>query len=268
MDRYILKNIIIIILVLVNGFLLGSLLSHQSAERSVREEAESHITELFAADGIALAEGAISHQTPPAALTLTRDSALQQKAAAFFLGQNLVQEDQSGTASFVSDSGVARFRSGGTFEIEGKLATADAEKLCEKFCKTFSFEPPVFTLDKHGSGTAVSVCLYEELPVANCTVTFTMNKGILTRVSGTLLPAGSAAAQEQQDPLSSMAALTVFQKARRESDAVVSAVTDMQLCYELQSSSTAALSLTPCWEISTDTLEYYVNCSTGAVTAR
>ena len=268
MDRYILKNIIIIILVLVNGFLLGSLLSHQRAQRSAQDEAESHITELFAADGIALANGAISHQSPPAALTLTRDTTLQQKVAAFFLGQNLVQEDQSGTASFVSNKGVARFRSGGTFEIEGKLALSDGEKLCEKFCKTFSFEPPVFALDETGTGSAVSVCSYEDLPVFNCTVTFTLNKGILTRVSGTLLPAGSAAAQESQKPLSAMAALTEFQKARRENDAVVSAVTDMQLCYELQSSSTAVLSLTPCWQISTDTLVYYVNCSTGAVSSR
>jgi len=267
LDRYLLKNIIIIILVLVNGFLLGSLVTHQTAEHSARTQAETHITALFAADGITLEEGAIPHQTPPAARSFIRESAQHQKAAVFFLGKNLLQDDQGGTQSFVSDMGIAHFRSGGSFGIEGMLADSDAETLCETFCKTFSYESPVFELDGSGSGTATSACLYDGFPVFNCTVTFTLNHGILTRVSGTLLPAESTAASEAQEPLSAMAALTAFQKARRESDAVVSAVTGMELCYELQSSSTSALSLTPSWRISTDTLQYYVNCSTGIVSS-
>ena len=39
----------------------------------------------------------------------------------------------------------------------------------------------------------------------------------------------------------------------------------MSLCYELQSSAAAPMSLTPVWHIVTDTVGYYVNCATGAV---
>ena len=53
---------------------------------------------------------------------------------------------------------------------------------------------------------------------------------------------------------------------RRASAAVVSTVTDIQPCYELQTSGTT-MSLAPAWRVVTDTEDYYVNAYTGAVTA-
>ena len=53
---------------------------------------------------------------------------------------------------------------------------------------------------------------------------------------------------------------------RRESAAVASTVTEVRLCYELQTAG-ASLSLAPAWRIVTDAGDYYVNCFTGAVTA-
>ena len=52
---------------------------------------------------------------------------------------------------------------------------------------------------------------------------------------------------------------------RRETGAVASSIAEMSLCYELQSSTAAPMSLTPAWRIVTDTVSYYVNCVTGAV---
>ena len=68
MDRYLLKNIIIIILVLVNGFLLGSLAVRQTSENRSRRQSEEQLVELFAADEITLDIDAISHQDPPLSL--------------------------------------------------------------------------------------------------------------------------------------------------------------------------------------------------------
>ena len=60
MDRYLLKNIIIIILVLVNGFLLGALTLRQTAENRSRRQAEEQLVELFASNSITLVPYAIS----------------------------------------------------------------------------------------------------------------------------------------------------------------------------------------------------------------
>jgi len=59
--------------------------------------------------------------------------------------------------------------------------------------------------------------------------------------------------------------LTAFQQFRRENGGVVSAIFDLYLNYELQSTPTSAMTLIPSWCIVTDTVRYYVNCTTGSI---
>lgn len=266
MDRSLLKNIIIIILVLVNLFLMASLFTRQTSAVHSRQQTEEQLTELFAADGMTLEKQAFSQKDPPAVFALTRNLQLERNVAAFFLGSSLIQEDQGGgTYTYAGDSGVARFRSNGSFEIAGALSSGDAEALCRSFCKNFSYSSLVFELNESGSGSATAVCICNDLPVFNCTVTFTIDRGELRTVSGTLLSQEGSPVVSDVELLSATAALTTFQNVRREIGAVVSSVTDLTLCYELQSSS--AMTLVPSWRISTDTKYYYVNCLTGTVTS-
>ena len=266
MDRSLLKNIIIIILVLVNGFLLTTLLMRQTSAVHSRQQTEEQLTELFAADGMTLEKQAFSRKTPPPVFALTRNPELERSVAAFFLGSSLIQEDQGGgTHTYTADSGVARFRSNGSFEVAGTLSTGDAESLYRSFCKNFSYDSLRFDLDDTGTGTATAVCICNDLPVFNCIVTFTISHGELRTVSGVFLSHEGNSLVSETEPLSAAAALTAFQNVRREIGAVVSSVTELTLCYELQNSST--LMLTPAWCIATDTKQYYVNCLSGAVTA-
>ena len=266
MDRFLLKNIIIIILVLVNLFLAASLLLRQNSALHSQRQTEEQLIELFAADGMTLEKKAFSKKSPPPSVVLNRSTTLEREAAAFFLGSNLIQEDQGGgTYTYTGDSGVARFRSNGSFEVAGTLATEDIEAFCKSFCKSFSYDTPTFDLDENGNGTATAVCISQDLPVFNSSITFTVHRGDLLTVSGTLLPQEGSPLASNAEALSASAALTVFQNARRESGAVVSSVLELNLCYELQSS--AALTLVPSWCITTDTASYYVNCLSATVTA-
>jgi hypothetical protein len=269
LDRYLLKNIIILILVLVNGFLLGALILRHSASSQAQHQVEDQLVALFAADDMELSPDVISKETPPATLSLTRDPERERAAAAFFLGSTVSAGDQSGdTCTYSTPAGVARFRSNSGFDIVGSLASGEeAQDLCRRFCRAFSWEEPQFSLDETGTGTAAAACLHGKLPVFNCTVTFTFDQGTLLTVSGTLLPESGTAAADSRTPLSAAAALTAFQQARRESYMAVSAVTGMEPGYALQGSTASALSLTPMWRISTDTADYYVNCITGTVSA-
>ena len=266
MDRSLLKNIIIIILVLVNLFLAASLLMRQNSAVHFRRQTEAQLTELFAADGMTLEKNAFSRKTPPASFVLSRNLQRERDAAAFFLGSSLIQEDQGGgTYTYTGNSGVARFRTGGSFEIAGTLSSNDPETFFRSFCKTFDFEPLLLNFQENGTGSATAVPVCNDLPVFNCPVTFTVSDGNLMTVSGTLLPLEGSSVTSEAEPLSSAAALTIFQNVRREIGAVVSAVTESALCYELQSSS--SMTLVPSWCITTDTKNYYVNCITGAVTS-
>ena len=87
----------------------------------------------------------------------------------------------------------------------------------------------------------------------------------MVSVSGTHLPqAGQTAGGN--GALSALGALNAF-LSTVQSGAVVTAVTDLYLCYELQSTTATPMALVPAWCIVTDTSDYYVNCSTGSVSA-
>ena len=259
MDRYRLKNIIILILSLMNVFLLASLAIREGARQSAKETAVEQMVSLFAADGITLDPDVISDETPPASRSLTRSTDLERRAATLLLGTALSSSDQGGgISSYSSDRGAAQFRSGGSFDASGTL--------CQDFCREFGYSKPVFQLDTNATGTGTAVFLCDGLSVYNCTLTFTITEGVLTSVSGTLLPQTYTELASDVEPLSASAALTAFQKVRRETSAVVSSVTELELCLEYQSSSTTSMTLIPAWCIVTNTGEYYVNCSTGTVT--
>ena len=175
MDRFHLKNIIILILVLVNGFLLASVAQRRSAEQDASRRTAEQLVALFEEDGMALDARAISSDTPPNGVTLSRDTAQEERAAAFLLGRPLSSSDQGGGIyHYTGAAGEAFFRVGGGFEASGILAEENVEDFCRDFCRTFSCQAPDIRLDENGVFSAV--CLYDRLPVFNCSVTFTVEE--------------------------------------------------------------------------------------------
>lgn len=267
MDRYRLKNCIILILVLMDLFLLFSLLSREGSRHTAQHTAAEQMASLFAADGITLDPDSISDQTPPTGLTLSRSDEWERQAAAALLGNQLSRSDQGGGIyTYSSTRGAAMFRSTGGFDAAGTLAS-NGVSFCRDFCETFGYQEPEFLLDGTNSGTVTVTRLYDDYPVFNGSITFSITEGVLTGVSGTLLPDTYEETISDVHPLSASAALTAFQKLRRETQAVVSSVSDVYLCYELQSTASVPMALIPSWCIVTDTALYYVNCITGTVTS-
>lgn len=266
MERYRLKNIIILILALLNAFLLVALGIRGTEEHTARRTQRQELVALFAADGMTLDPALIPADTELSAYTLLRDETLEKNAAAFWLGTISERTAQGGGIYTYSGShGAAVFRDTGSFDIAGTLSGGDAASLCRDFCKKFSYTEPVFTLDETGSGTATALRQWNGAPVSNCAVLFTFNGGVVTAISGSLLPDTGTVASEEQPLLSAFAALTAFQQMRHESSSVVSTITDISLCYELQSTAAAPMALVPSWHIVTDTASFYVNCVSGAV---
>ena len=86
MERFRLKNIIILILVLLNAFLLFSLAQRRAEERESFHRTAEQLAALFQEDGMLLEPGAVSRDVPPDGVALIRDAALEEQAAAFLLG--------------------------------------------------------------------------------------------------------------------------------------------------------------------------------------
>ena len=89
MDRFRLKNIIILILLLLNGFLLFSLSQRRTMQRDAFRRTAEQLVALFEEDGMALDGGAISQAAPLGGAALVRDAAQEERAAAFLLGEAL-----------------------------------------------------------------------------------------------------------------------------------------------------------------------------------
>ena len=259
-----LKNIIILILALLNVCLLASLALRVSAEHASRRQAREQLVSLFAAAGVSLDEKLISDETPPPSLTLIRDEAEERSLAAYLLGGTPVCTDQGGGIfGYTEESGAAQFRSNGSFDAVCDRPLEDPENFFHEFCKTYGYEELSSSLE-NGSGTVTVIQFYQDYPVIDCTVTFTVESGVLKRAIGTHLPDSGATPVEEEAPLSALSALAAFLNTIREG-AVGTAVTDLYLCYELQSTTTALMTLAPAWCITTDTASYYVNCATGSV---
>ena len=268
MDRYRLKNIIILVLLLANVFLVGVLSMRQTSENTSHRQTAKQLSALFAADGMTLREEDIPSKAPPSGQTLSRSMELEESVAAFFLGKNPIRTDRGGEIySYTgAQGGAAQFRAGGSFDIACTASDTNGAELIRDFCQKFSYSEPVFS--SSSSGTAVASGRFERLDVSNCTVTFTLDStGALVAVSGTLLPQRGTELSFDVQPLSASAALTAFQKMRRERQAAVSSIISITPCYELQSTPATPMSLVPAWCIATDTGNYYVNCISGLTTS-
>ena len=231
-----------------------------------RRTQQQELVALFAADGMTLDPALIPTDTAVSTYALIRDETAERKAAAFLLGDNLERTTQGGGIyTYTSQQGAAAFRDTGSFDAAGSLSQENAEAFCRDFCKAFSYDTPIFTLDETGSGTATAVRLWNGTPVFNAAVTFTIDQGRVLSASGALLPEAGTETSSGQKPLSAFAALTAFQQMRHESSSVVSSITEVSLCYELQSTTAAPMALVPSWRIVTDTATFYVNCISGTV---
>lgn len=155
----------------------------------------------------------IPTDTAVSTYALIRDETAERKAATFLLGDNLERTTQGGGIyTYTSQQGAAAFRDTGSFDAAGSLSQENAEAFCRDFCKAFSYDTPIFTLDETGSGTATAVRLWNGTPVFNAAVTFTIDQGRVLSASGALLPETGAETSSGQKPLSAFAALTAFQQ--------------------------------------------------------
>jgi len=264
MDTFRLKNIIILILVMVNLCLLGSLgVRHISRQNASREAVQEMVT-LFQEEGVTLDASAIPDTTPPAGRTLIRSTDLDTAIASYVLGSDLTFTDKGGGIyTYQHGQDFAQFRSNGGFDITCNASAEDPETFCSEFCRKFSCGDLISTLE-NGSGTVTVIQYYNQLPVINCSIAFQFSGGRLSSVSGTHIP-DTYTAVSDEEPLSALSALSVFLEARRSSGVVMSSVSKVYLCYQLQSSTANPMQLTPAWCIVTDTVNYYVNCITGDV---
>lgn len=264
LERARLKNIIILILAMLNCFLLGSMAVQRLQASNAQTRLAQELSRLFAADGIHLDAANVPTASPPVTRTPVRSTEEDRALAVFFLGEKLSTQDEGGGIyTCRSSAGEALFRSNGSFEIRLLSDQQDAVEKIRQFCKAFNYQDLQWNILLNG-GTVTALQYVDECPVTDASAVFRVENGHLVSVSGIHLPQASTVSDEEL--LTAVTALTIFLQERRSSGAVISSVSEVYPCYRLQTTTASPMTLSPAWCIITNTGKCYVNAATGAVT--
>ena len=148
------ERIIIIILVLLDVFLLGVVLSDRIEGRRSEAETIERLTEILAEKGIVAAEDAVYIQDSPPRQTLVRSAEKEAETVTQLLGTTF-QEDLGGNILFYrSDAGQAVFRGSGEvtalFSAGSIPLRGSAEKTSEKLMHRMGLDSALFAAGADG----------------------------------------------------------------------------------------------------------------------
>lgn len=265
MESFRLKNIAIVILLLLNGFLL-LLLGWQFMQiQEEREETVRQLEALYAANHLELTVSTDRLKEPLDTLTLIRSVETEKKMAARLLGDPAEPLAMGGGIyDYVSQTGAVHFRAAGSFDGVGlSRQVEDAQEFASGFCREFGYRD--METETNGDETTISAVKYvADVPVQNCGVLFRFKGNTLTSVSGAYVSLENAVVEEG-GLMSGVTALLRFLDYRNAAGIVCGEVSDISCVYELQGS---APRLTPAWRVETDAHDYLVDCATGEVTRR
>ena len=164
MDRFHLKNAIIVILAAVNLFLLGAIGWRLSIEYAARERTLRELTERLASQNVTLSAD-LPESTPPTGRVLRRSADTDAALAQSLLGDTAAAADLGGGITrYTSQQGQAVFRSNGSFDASGSLGTGTAEAFCRSLCRRFSLRELVFAADGRSASARQS---FDGLTVIN-----------------------------------------------------------------------------------------------------
>ena len=228
-----LKNIVILILLLANAFLLVLLFSRRAEENAAHERSVAQLTALLSADGIAF-DSALLDGLPDTVLNVqpARDLAAEQALAEGIIGS---------VTSIDSGGGIYRYYS--------------SDGLNSGSC----------LIRSGGARTVVTASRFVgELDVCNASLIFTFSGSTLTTVTGTFLPPIDTS-ESGETALDAVTALVRFLDYRNASGAVCTGITWLSAGYLVQSTTSAPLQLVPVLRVDTDVYSYYVNIVSGEV---
>lgn len=267
------KNIILLMLLLVNALLLALLAARSFSARRTAREAWRDCVSVFEKNGITLRLDEAPEGEGLEPLRAERDKAAEIAAAAAFLGEVTTSEPGGGVLLCDGVSGKASFRAGGEFSVTPEagaisMDTQDAGGHALSLLKKTALQADEesLTTAETGGATVVSVSqAVDGVPVFTCTASFTYRSGTLTSVSGRWVLSEPRADSRSESLGSPATALFLLLRHVMSAGDVCKEVTAVSAGYQVPATLSDPVRLTPIWRITTDTGLYYVNTESASV---
>lgn len=262
------KNIIIFILLLVNGFLLVLVLGQQRRVLQYERSAVTRAAQVLEQNGISVSDGILDKRAALPSLSAARDHQAEEAVARALLGDDVARTDQSGGLYVYSSSrGSVLFRVTGEFSaalsgfpLSGQTPAHHAAALLEQM----GLAGEQLSCQEEAGGSAVTFLqLLDGVPLYSCRLTFQYSDQQLLSISGTLLTGETALAAEAADPLDLPTVLIRFLDGILDRGDVCSAINDLRLGYRSTQTFGSGVRLSPVWLVSTNIADYYLDGVTG-----
>lgn len=253
-----LKNIILIILLITDLFLLGLVgLREWNASRS-NARAREDAVQVMQRNGIRIEESILAQDTTASVATFSREREGEAALLTPLLGEVTSTAIGGGQYLYTGEKGYAWLQSRGEFEVtlaqDSYPLSGERADHARQLLSLMGFEGTL--LQEEGSPTDGSVTLlqlWQGRPVTNCTATVIYEGGQAVSLSGTRLSGTPVSAGEVQ--LSAVTGLLRFAETGPDCKEIYS----MQPGYQLTASLSDPSALTPVWHFITDTGSYTLN---------
>ncbi|SBV93343.1 conserved hypothetical protein [uncultured Eubacteriales bacterium] len=259
------KNIIILILLAVNVFLLVQVAQRERQSRQYLEESRSGAVEVLRQQGYEVADGALPEESSLIPCTVERDRDGEEALAAYLLGAVHKTDDGVRTA-YEGEKGGGWFRSDGsfafTFTADAYPVTGDEAAHALKLLDGGGYAYEVVST-KIGETTVVSVRqTWEGAPVFSCRAELTYQNGALASIAGTRLigtPAQDGGGEQSMDVST---ALIRFMSGMREEGHVFTKIESLTSGYRATGSG-RRMELEPVWQVTTNAGVFLMDGVTG-----
>lgn len=270
MDKSKLKNLIIILLVFVNLFLLVLAVSGIAQKNSAEKKRISALQAVLDEQGITLSDVSDLDVTCPDVIELERSVNKEKKMLSALIGSCTAEDLGGNIYIFSSEDGQARMRSTGDFEIaldtdviptDGDLISA-SETALRKL--GISYDKDSLVIGQSNELDCVTAtCKYNGFTVLNANITLYFSDSRLVLITGRRPPDVKDSSSDADSDLDAIAIILTFLENNHESGQVCSAILNVSTAYILDSATVGDCTLTPVWCIETDVGSFYFDGITG-----
>lgn len=259
------KNLVILILLLVNLVLLALVVPTRLSDRQRSIRADEALVQLYANADVTLRIEDIPKPKAlyPMDIPMSRENVLPTVRAV--LGEELLTQEDAGVVSYSSAVGTATLSADGT--LTATLSQPQA-KTPEALLKELGLSQNRMDTEMLDTATICTVTLEAtDVPIVTHSLRFRYENDLLTEVSGLLLPEQGGTIVSGQACLSARDALTAFLGSRISTGWVGDTIDTVEQGYALSADTAQSLwHLQPVWHIATDAGDYLVDGLSGTVT--
>ena len=267
-----LKDLIILILLVVNGFLLVLVWSRRTESDQYERSALTQTIQVLEQAGIRADADALVPASAQAPMAVDRDLEREARLACILLDEKVEGENRGGGLYLYQGAlGQLSVRSGGElsadFEEGERWCTDHPEQHAAARLAQLGLEGERTDVAQEDGQTVVRFRqIWYGAPVFSCEVSFFYQDGRLTALRGALVMGGAGAAEPGQT-LTLPTALLRFSEAVGGTGDVCSEIRAMEPGWRsFAQSLSGGVRLTPVWLVSTDTAGYYLDGIIGALT--